>query len=196
MSFPSPPDVSSTALIEEGHRLCEEGQPALAEIFFRKAVAADPLLPMAHNNIGWVRQCEGDYKGAISSFKAALSLNKKLRIAQVNLARLLSKIGRFAEADPIWEEVLGNEPREKERGEGGTDGCPGGSAGGGLGARCGACGETADVQLNGLQTCVRRQKCADCGLVASIPKGVGVRRRGDGLGSGLTGALGWEDGRD
>jgi hypothetical protein len=99
--------------IAAGHASAAKGRFAAAAVCFENALALDPSLPMAHNNLGWVRQCAGDRIGALLSYRKALELNGSLRLAQLNLASLLCEMGRTAEARPVWRALLSARPRDR-----------------------------------------------------------------------------------
>jgi TPR repeat len=99
--------------IASGHELAMKGQFAAAAACFERALALDPALPMAHNNLGWARQNAGDRAGAMLSYRRALELNGSLCIAQLNLASLLLEMGRAAEARPLWRELLAARPDDR-----------------------------------------------------------------------------------
>ena len=88
-----------------GHEFSQKQRFDEAEHCFLKALSLDPNLPMAHNNLGWVRQMQGDYDRAIKSYKKALNLEDSLAVAQWNLANLLSHVGRFQESISLWDEL-------------------------------------------------------------------------------------------
>ena len=100
------------ALITLGHRLVKDHNLEMAEYYFRTALSLNPQLPMGHNNLGWVRQALGDMEGAIASYRQALDLNGSLDLARRNLAALLSDLGRFAEAIPLWDALAAARPND------------------------------------------------------------------------------------
>ena len=93
-----------------GHQLSVDGRFAEAALCFERALALDPLLPMAHNNLGWIREQRGETDAAIASYRRALELNGALALAQNNLAALLMKLGCFREAVPLWSALLDASP--------------------------------------------------------------------------------------
>nr|WP_321986011.1 tetratricopeptide repeat protein [uncultured Lichenicoccus sp.] len=99
---PSAVDRSLDAIVT-GHRLSGEGQMRLAAEHFRRAIALDPSLPMAHNNLGWVLEAQDDQDGALRCYRTALSLNPALTMCKANLAALLTKRGCFDEASGLFE---------------------------------------------------------------------------------------------
>lgn len=80
---------------------------------FQVAIDLDPNLPMAHNNLGWVRQQLGDISGALLCYRKALELNGSFRLAQINLALLLSEMGLSAEAQQIWSGLAFSYPNDR-----------------------------------------------------------------------------------
>ena len=96
--------------IARGHAYSLEGNFAADAACFETALSLGGDLPMAHNNLGWVRERQGDRIGALASYRKALELNGSLALAQVNLASLLAEMGRAAEARPIWRALLAADP--------------------------------------------------------------------------------------
>jgi hypothetical protein len=100
-------NVTVARLVAAGHRLCLRGNgvPA-AEAYFRRAVALEPDHAMAHNNLGWTRQAQGDLAGAIEHYEIALRLAPDLSLARRNLALVLVQCGRSEESLPLWRAEL------------------------------------------------------------------------------------------
>jgi tetratricopeptide (TPR) repeat protein len=67
-SAPVDPIVAK-ALVAEGHRFSEKRQFADAEMCFQKAIQINPYHAIAHNNLGFVRQQQGNFEGAIASYR-------------------------------------------------------------------------------------------------------------------------------
>src|SRR5215212_5772052 len=88
--------------VDVGHNLSQAGRFDEAEQNYRKAIELIPDLPLAHNNLGWVRQVQGDDEAAIASYRRALQLNPDLQIARRNLAALLVQLGRVEESLDLW----------------------------------------------------------------------------------------------
>ncbi len=84
-----------------------------AEQCLTAALVLDPNLPMAHNNLGWVRQARGDRNGALAAYRRALALNASLRIAQINLATLLADMGCAEDALAIWRTLVAAHPTDR-----------------------------------------------------------------------------------
>lgn len=93
-------------LVELGHQLTHARRFVEAEASCRRAIALCPNHPMAHNNLGWVRQMRGDTDGAIDSYRRALRLDSSLRLARRNLALLLVRLGRCEESLCLWYSEL------------------------------------------------------------------------------------------
>jgi tetratricopeptide (TPR) repeat protein len=85
-----------------GRRFAEQRRYSDAELSFARAVALDPDSAAAQNNLGWVREAQGDEEAALRCYERALELRPALSVAQVNLATLLSKMGRDADAERHW----------------------------------------------------------------------------------------------
>jgi len=80
---------------------------AEAEICCREAIQLNPLDSVAHNDLGWSLQVQGDQEGAIACYKRALQIDPSLRAARRNLAILLVIQGHREASFHLWhEEVL------------------------------------------------------------------------------------------
>ena len=77
-----------------------------AEEYYRQALELHPNDPLAHNNLGWTRQMQGDGEGALTSYREALRLDSGARIARRNLAMLLVRLGRRDESFPLWYQEM------------------------------------------------------------------------------------------
>lgn len=109
MSFPQPSVTPTPPIpdevywcVERGHNLSQAGRFDEAEQSYRKAIELKSDVPMAHNNLGWVRQMQGDNDAAVASYRLALKLDPNLRIARRNLAPLLVSLGRIDESIGVW----------------------------------------------------------------------------------------------
>lgn len=85
-----------------GHQLSQAGRFVDAEASFRRVIELCPTHPMAHNNIGWTREMQGDSTAALANYECALGFDPRLRIARRNLAKLLVRLGRRDESLPLW----------------------------------------------------------------------------------------------
>ena len=89
-----------------GHDLSERSQFVEAEACFRRAIALSPCHALAHNNLGWTLQKQGDSDRAAAFYQRALQLDPRLRIARRNLAVLLVGLGRRDESFHLWREEM------------------------------------------------------------------------------------------
>lgn len=96
--------------INIGHQLSQESRYTEAEAYYRKAIELSSRSAIAHNNLGWVRQMQGDSEGAVEFYKKALQLDPHLRIARRNLAVILVKLGLREKSIYLWREELHAEP--------------------------------------------------------------------------------------
>jgi tetratricopeptide (TPR) repeat protein len=85
-----------------GRKFWKQHKYSDAERSFARALALDPRSSTAHNNLGWVREANGDTDAAIRHYERALELSPAMSTAQVNLATLLSKVGRYEDAKRNW----------------------------------------------------------------------------------------------
>jgi tetratricopeptide (TPR) repeat protein len=95
-------DDDAKCHVAQGRRLWDEHMHADAERCFLRAMAVDPYSAEAHNNLGWVREAKGDYVSAIRCYQYALELIPRFGVARVNLASLLSRVGRYEDAQRLW----------------------------------------------------------------------------------------------
>jgi len=79
---------------------------AEAEVCNRKAIELNPNHPMAHNNLGWTLQMQGDNQGAVDNYQKALQFDSDLKIARRNLATLLVQLGRHDESFHLWHQEI------------------------------------------------------------------------------------------
>jgi hypothetical protein len=97
-----------------GRRFAEQRRYSDAELSFARAVALDPGSATARNNLGWVREAKGDQEAALRCYERALELSPSLTVAQVNLATLLSKLGRAGDAERHWAALARTSPGDSE----------------------------------------------------------------------------------
>ncbi|MGK9757998.1 tetratricopeptide repeat protein, partial [Salmonella enterica subsp. enterica] len=81
-----------SVLLEEGCTLCDQGEFDAAQACFRAVVQQCPDWAVGHNNLGWALQQSGRNEDAISSYKAAISLQPAFDLARANLAFLLATL--------------------------------------------------------------------------------------------------------
>jgi len=72
----------------------------------KKAVAMDPTLPHAYNNLGGMLLDSGDLKAAEDAFREAIRLQPDLSTTHANLARILVRRSDFAGAQYHFEKAI------------------------------------------------------------------------------------------
>jgi tetratricopeptide (TPR) repeat protein len=90
------------------------GRPAEAKIAWQIAVARDPAFAEAWYNLAMAAEDEGHGDLAIAAYRRAAQARPDYGDAQFNLALLLTKLDRCAEALTIWERFLALEPSSKQ----------------------------------------------------------------------------------
>jgi len=95
----------SLALTQEAAGKDEEAATA-----YRHALAADPGLAAAHNNLGTLAYRAGDAGAARASFEAALALDPDQTEARYNLARILHELGEVELAASELRRVVQTSP--------------------------------------------------------------------------------------
>jgi tetratricopeptide (TPR) repeat protein len=93
-----------------GHELSSAQRYAEAEASFRAALALDPSLAMAHNNLGWALEMQGDTAGAAVEYERALAVDPACGRARRNLASLMTSLGRHREAFELRQAELRANP--------------------------------------------------------------------------------------
>jgi tetratricopeptide (TPR) repeat protein len=66
----------------------------------------DPLSAIAHNNLGWALQVQGNVADAISHYERALDIDPSMQIAKRNLSTLLILVGRLDEGIKFLHQEL------------------------------------------------------------------------------------------
>ena len=106
-------DGGALDLIARGHLAAGERRFAEAESFFRQAIALNPNLPMAYNNLGWALDRQGRTDDAAQAYRVALELNPNLSLARVNLANLYARTGQTDLARPLWSALAAAAPTDE-----------------------------------------------------------------------------------
>ena len=78
---------------------------------WRSTLAASPLSPWAHSNMGYAYQQEGNMERAIREYKRAINLKPNLFDAYNNLGTVYHQIGRLNEALEVYQTLLTINPR-------------------------------------------------------------------------------------
>ena len=84
----------------------DRGMLEKAETLYRQAVAADPRMTIAHNNLGMVLIDLSRFEEAVVSLRRSLDLNPSYAEAYNNLGFACRKLGRDAEAADAYEHFL------------------------------------------------------------------------------------------
>ncbi len=101
---------SASVLYRLGTLLAKTGQTARARAAFEGALALDPSVSEAHNDLGTLVAQAGDLDGAIARFRQALAATPDYPDALNNLGYALLLSGREAEARPLYERALALQP--------------------------------------------------------------------------------------
>jgi tetratricopeptide (TPR) repeat protein len=92
----------------------DTGRYAEAAAGFQRALSVDARFVKAHDNLGLCYDALGRDADAETSFAQAVRLNREAPAPSPwpphNLALLLTRVGRAAEAEPLFREALRNEP--------------------------------------------------------------------------------------
>jgi tetratricopeptide (TPR) repeat protein len=95
---------------ERGVALHQSGRIDEAQASYRRALAADMIYALAHNNSGVVLAQQGDHEGAIDAFRAALDAQAGFEKARLNLALLLCRAKRIQLGLEAYRQVLRTSP--------------------------------------------------------------------------------------
>lgn len=82
-----------------------------AESAYAQALALDPALAKAANNLGALAEQRGDYAAALRHYQTARTSDPQGAEPRLNLARLLVRRGATAEARPLLKDALRDHPR-------------------------------------------------------------------------------------
>src|SRR6266567_5895153 len=100
-------------LIMLGGCKVRQGDPAAAEMQFRRAIAVDPRRTVAWSNLGVALRCQYRHSEAIEAFEHALALDEETgehSDSALNLAIQLHIMGRTDEALAVHERTLAEHP--------------------------------------------------------------------------------------
>ena len=101
---------SAAVLYRLGTLLTKSGQVPRARTAYEGALALDPSLAEAHNDLGTLLAQDGDLDGAMARFRQALAATADYPDALNNLGYALLLSGREAEARPLYERALALQP--------------------------------------------------------------------------------------
>ena len=77
-----------------------------SELYSKKAIEINDLIPIAHYNAGIIYRGSGKYDAAIIEFKRAVSLNPEYFDAQIELAKTFEKAKKFKEAEDAYRKAI------------------------------------------------------------------------------------------
>ncbi|MEO1525508.1 MAG: tetratricopeptide repeat protein [Planctomycetota bacterium] len=113
----------SKRLLAQAEHAMDHGKLAKAETHLRQAIAADPALGPAHNNLGLIHFTRRDLYEAAHSFDRAVKLMPASGVPHFNLGLVMEEGGRLEEAvshyeiahsiEPTTPEFLGNLARAR-----------------------------------------------------------------------------------
>lgn len=92
----------------------QSGEFELAAEYFRRTVAIDASVVVAHRGLGEVRKAQGDYPGAETCFREALRLQPDAPDVALVLAGVLLEQEKLADAERCLRGVLRSHPRSAE----------------------------------------------------------------------------------
>ena len=101
---------TASVLYRLGTLLAKTGQVPRARAAYEAALALDPSLAEAHNDLGTLLAQDGDMDGAIARFRQALAATPDYPDALNNLGYALLLTGREAEARSLYERALALQP--------------------------------------------------------------------------------------
>ena len=93
--------------VQAGFAAFKAGEIETAEALFRQVLQEDEANPIAHNNLGFVLMCQGNYSGALQEFTRARELGySETPVWTVNLGCCLYGLGAYKDAVEVFEQGL------------------------------------------------------------------------------------------
>jgi tetratricopeptide (TPR) repeat protein len=92
----------------------QQGDATNAMAFYRQALALDPTLMEAHNNLGVLLTDAGADQDALAQYQAAIALAPTEPLGHENLGTLLLKLGRFDEAMQQYQQAESLQPGDPQ----------------------------------------------------------------------------------
>ncbi|MEM6533065.1 MAG: tetratricopeptide repeat protein [Myxococcota bacterium] len=89
-----------------GLSYADQGKAALAETFFRNALAIDERDPSIHANLGLVEYRQGEHQRALASFERAIALDPGHAVAHANLGAIALKFRDYRRASEAYERAV------------------------------------------------------------------------------------------
>jgi len=103
--FDVPPDSGASYLITARMLFRQEFTP-IAEEYARKAIAADPKLPLAHQLLGEIHLFTSQIPEAINDFQQELAINPAYPSALYKLADAYSRVQKYDEAERLLQRSI------------------------------------------------------------------------------------------
>ncbi|MEH2057468.1 MAG: tetratricopeptide repeat protein [Nostoc sp.] len=88
----------------------QAGDFKFAELYYRQAIALQPDLVEAHNNLGEVLQKQGRLNDALKCYQQAIKINPDYAYAYHNLGYFFQEKGKFEQAIVAYEKALSIQP--------------------------------------------------------------------------------------
>jgi predicted O-linked N-acetylglucosamine transferase (SPINDLY family) len=102
------------ALARLGLLALNNGRPALAEEYLRRAAAAQPADAGHRNNLGVALDSQGRFAEAEAAYREATRLRPDYADAHHNRGNALRRLGRFAEAEAAYRDAVRLQPDSPE----------------------------------------------------------------------------------
>ncbi len=93
-------------VLNRGHALLSSGDLSEAAALFHQAAETAPMQPLAWLGLGLADFMKDDFPGAEAAFRRTIALDPANTAARINLAMTLNELGREAEAQETWRELL------------------------------------------------------------------------------------------
>lgn len=102
--------LNQLTVFEEALLLDEQGDPAKASTYYRKAIEENDCAADAYCNLGIIESQQGNYPKAIDCFTQCLKLDPRHYEAHYNLANLYAEVGNHALAKVHYGIAIELEP--------------------------------------------------------------------------------------
>ena len=103
--FDLPPDSGASYLLTARMLFRQEFTP-IAEEYAKKAIAADPKLPLAHQLLGEIEMFTSKIPDAVSDFEQELAINPANPVAYYKLADAYSRVQKYEEAERMLQRSI------------------------------------------------------------------------------------------
>lgn len=107
-------EVPATASQAEGIKALAANDLSRAKVELEKAVAKDPKLVIAHYNLGYIAQAQGDLDTASKHYEAVLKEEPSNRAAVLNQGKVLRDQQRFDAGVALFERAQADSPYDAD----------------------------------------------------------------------------------